>query len=1068
MRKRALLLIILIATVSIALLFSACGQGGFCEPGASQPCKCGDLLGSRTCKDDGSSFSFCRCGDNSNSNNNSNEPGRSESTPEAGPEPTTDASGEEASEPTTDAGPDEEVADGTQEPTADSGPDDNRSSESVSDDAGTTQDTTPKDTNCAQVGFTWQGQCYTPEEFCTSQTGNTSFPIFSKTDQSAMARPYKVVFASDGSPWFCKTAKGYYYLNNVGYSKCDNDGDGWISLFAYRAVTSTNSSIKDNASCELRQVSAVVYTQDTSNWPETKNKSTYVQNLSTPVQLIETNRNDGVGKVIERPVYSKNQAALPSQPGTRCSSDNDCAPSKGEVCYIGHCIQGRRFEPNEVNTLTKACIANLDLNDNVINDASENPSDSPTPEAEFKPLLKLGYFIELQYGYFQKGYTLPDSTKADVWVIKERNRLGKSDDIKTLQLKCQEDKAAAFQPDYWRSCGLRDNQQCEDPSNPGSLKKGLSACWLKDIKRATPSLFKCVVFDNTFGKDTKQGYFHPDNYGMDNKYSRTVCSYRAVWVNSDKASTFKRDIRMTCTQDNGQNKPDPSKKSVGWACLSFRSYAKTADYLGSCIDEKAHQTCGAPGGVDNLTYLDHEYRSYGLVRAKKECGSKNGKGICRTAEHVCSSIISGQWTQCSDCATCPQKTPGQKTICPNGIWQKVQPKGESPVISCKTVQSPGTEICDGLDNDCDGQVDELLPTATYYPDNDKDSFGDSSAQGKTSCAALAPKGWVNNSLDCNDNDKVIKPGVQDKCDGVDNDCDGSVDEDSTSLNWYTDSDGDGQGSTSSSIQFKGCKKDNNSLCKGLNDCVSSVNLASNKTDCCDKDANVYVGQSKYFSSQNLCLTWDYNCNSKEDKENTNNYCECSRRITFDYESDSGSYTYVGWGKYFTGYITKSGRQWTWPKFTTSDLPRSSDCQLKGKVTIEPKSDITSSYSCSSCTVSATIKSSSLAKEWTFPTYSGGKAYLIWHSREHTKGCLFRLSGGSKSFSCGEVVYKAPALSSQTLSKLYKTTKVDSTNMTSTCSNCDSTMLVDINVRAYSNFVLSEQPGTNDKVTIKCR
>ncbi|MBI4848652.1 MAG: M6 family metalloprotease domain-containing protein [Nitrospirae bacterium] len=67
---------------------------------------------------------------------------------------------------------------------------------------------------------------------------------------------------------------------------------------------------------------------------------------------------------------------------------------------------------------------------------------------------------------------------------------------------------------------------------------------------------------------------------------------------------------------------------------------------------------------------------------------------------------------------------------------------------------PGvTEICDGLDNNCDGNIDE--------------GFGlvDVDSDGYTTCAG-----------DCDDNDPAVNPGAWEICDGKDNNCDGNVDE----------------------------------------------------------------------------------------------------------------------------------------------------------------------------------------------------------------------------------------------------------------------------------------------------
>ncbi len=86
---------------------------------------------------------------------------------------------------------------------------------------------------------------------------------------------------------------------------------------------------------------------------------------------------------------------------------------------------------------------------------------------------------------------------------------------------------------------------------------------------------------------------------------------------------------------------------------------------------------------------------------------------------------------------------------------------------------PGAqELCDGLDNNCDGTIDEGVKT-TYYLDADGDSYGDSTI---TTQACAAPAGYVADSTDCDDTIGSINPGAAEICDGVDNNCDGQVDE----------------------------------------------------------------------------------------------------------------------------------------------------------------------------------------------------------------------------------------------------------------------------------------------------
>ncbi|MCB9760666.1 MAG: hypothetical protein H6739_12560 [Alphaproteobacteria bacterium] len=91
---------------------------------------------------------------------------------------------------------------------------------------------------------------------------------------------------------------------------------------------------------------------------------------------------------------------------------------------------------------------------------------------------------------------------------------------------------------------------------------------------------------------------------------------------------------------------------------------------------------------------------------------------------------------------------------------------------------PGaTELCNGVDDDCDAAIDDddddVSDPSTWYADADADGYGDANAA-RTAC--LQPSGTVSDSTDCDDTHATVYPGATETCSGLDDDCDGTVDE----------------------------------------------------------------------------------------------------------------------------------------------------------------------------------------------------------------------------------------------------------------------------------------------------
>lgn len=136
------------------------------------------------------------------------------------------------------------------------------------------------------------------------------------------------------------------------------------------------------------------------------------------------------------------------------------------------------------------------------------------------------------------------------------------------------------------------------------------------------------------------------------------------------------------------------------------------------------------------------------------------------------------------------------------------------------------------------------PCGTWYPDLDRDGYGDESAPVEVCAPAIPPGGLLTRGGDCNDANPAVNAGAAEVCDGtgVDEDCDGRLDDDDDNIangrTVWADDDGDGFGDPDSTPLL---------VCVGLEGYIA------NDEDCDDDNAATYPGAADQ-EDPSACMT----------------------------------------------------------------------------------------------------------------------------------------------------------------------------------------------------------------------
>ena len=217
----------------------------------------------------------------------------------------------------------------------------------------------------------------------------------------------------------------------------------------------------------------------------------------------------------------------------------------------------------------------------------------------------------------------------------------------------------------------------------------------------------------------------------------------------------------------------------------------------------------------------------GMCKGSRKC-TADGLGACDAAIPV-NEVCDGADNDCNgktddDIAPTSCEVSGQGGACKGKqVCEGGHKKCEAP--------TPGPEICDGFDNNCDGKTDE------GFPDLDADQIADCEDGDKDGDG-------VPDEKDCAPLDKDKAPNKPELCDGKDNDCDGQTDEEGAGgcTDFWQDLDKDGYGDTNQKKCL--CAPDSSHNSKQPGDCNDGNNKAfPNNAEACDGADNDCNGQT---------------------------------------------------------------------------------------------------------------------------------------------------------------------------------------------------------------------------------